>query len=1070
MRKKTYKKYYKVLSATVVFSMLFGSGYVMAAPTFHKDEQTQKNIASSSFTDLHQVSNWAEDAVLKMKEQGIMVGDPTGHFRPLDKMTRQEVASTIASVLHLEKQKGSLSSFRDVSDADWAKDAIEAVKTAGIMRGDEKGNFRPHALITREELAVLVVNAIKADTKGKGDNLPFADKSQVSPWAKAAVQVALEQGLLHGDGKNFNPRKSVQRQEAASVLSRLIDRMASSSHHAVIDAIKGDTVTINGSAYRVAESLKGLLNEENAASLQKANIDFASANQIITKITYLELVAGGKPAKTGEKEFSENTVLEGYGATIDGDVKVKADYVTIRNLAIAGDFEIGPEIENDFYGYKVHVNGKTAIKGGSPHTVVFEDGILGAMNVSKPNVRVEAIGITKVSDVTVENNTTIQADSSVSIPKVTVMDGVKSVTLNASIDSVVVESHNDIFLSGSGHIRNLTVQNQSYVTLNTTGIITNANVPDINSKIVMQTGSKITNLSIPTGAKVEDVVRNYTESKTQISTVNNGTPNTSSGSTHNSGGGGGKAVVAPTIVSVTPSSGSTVGGNVVMITGTGLTGATAVKFGGTAATSYTVNSNTQITATVPAGTAGTVNVSVTTPSGTANSTSGYTYVAVPNQAPTATYVTVSGTAMVGQTLTGSYTYGDAESDAEGTSTFKWYRGTASDGSDKVAISGATGATYQLVGDDQGKYIFFEVTPIASTGTITGAPVVSTVSAQITGANHSPTVQNTISQVNKEVTAGVQTVSLSNVFVDSDGDTLSYTATSSNTGVATVAVNGTDVKITPVNAGTATITVTASDGKGGTVQTQFNVTISAPIPANHAPTAGTIADQTAIIGGGDATISLAGAFADQDNDTLTYTAVSSDPSIAQVNVTGDQLSITPFVIGTATITVTASDGNGGSVQTTFQVNVEKKKTAFISELVWGQSDSFLQIIELYNPTDKDIEASKLKIVRSDGGDDITISSESQSIIHSGSTFTIGESFSSIDLSIDYNTMMNFYNDDTQPVELKLYYDGQLIDIAVFQPQTSLARVSGTISGSTLFDASKWIDEGTDYTDGLNSYTP
>jgi hypothetical protein len=54
----------------------------------------------------------------------------------------------------------------------------------------------------------------------------------------------------------------------------------------------------------------------------------------------------------------------------------------------------------------------------------------------------------------------------------------------------------------------------------------------------------------------------------------------------------------------------------VTIAGTAFTGATAVNFGSVAATSFTVDSNTQITATSPAENAGTVDVTVTTPAGT----------------------------------------------------------------------------------------------------------------------------------------------------------------------------------------------------------------------------------------------------------------------------------------------------------------------------------------------------------------------------------------------------------------------------------------------------------------------
>ncbi len=75
----------------------------------------------------------------------------------------------------------------------------------------------------------------------------------------------------------------------------------------------------------------------------------------------------------------------------------------------------------------------------------------------------------------------------------------------------------------------------------------------------------------------------------------------------------------PTVTLLNPSSGPTAGGNSVVITGTNFTDATVVKFGTVNATSYVVNSATQITAVAPAGTAGTtVEVTVTTPAGTSS--------------------------------------------------------------------------------------------------------------------------------------------------------------------------------------------------------------------------------------------------------------------------------------------------------------------------------------------------------------------------------------------------------------------------------------------------------------------
>jgi photosystem II stability/assembly factor-like uncharacterized protein len=78
-------------------------------------------------------------------------------------------------------------------------------------------------------------------------------------------------------------------------------------------------------------------------------------------------------------------------------------------------------------------------------------------------------------------------------------------------------------------------------------------------------------------------------------------------------------VPGPGVTGLAPTSGATQGGTSVVITGTNFTGATAVSFGATAATGYTVNSATQITATSPpGGIGGVVDVMVTTPAGGAS--------------------------------------------------------------------------------------------------------------------------------------------------------------------------------------------------------------------------------------------------------------------------------------------------------------------------------------------------------------------------------------------------------------------------------------------------------------------
>ena len=76
-------------------------------------------------------------------------------------------------------------------------------------------------------------------------------------------------------------------------------------------------------------------------------------------------------------------------------------------------------------------------------------------------------------------------------------------------------------------------------------------------------------------------------------------------------------IAAPTVTALSPSSGPLAGGSSVVITGTGLTGASTVTFGAVPAASFQVASATQITAVSPAGSAaGSVDITVATPNGT----------------------------------------------------------------------------------------------------------------------------------------------------------------------------------------------------------------------------------------------------------------------------------------------------------------------------------------------------------------------------------------------------------------------------------------------------------------------
>jgi hypothetical protein len=101
---------------------------------------------------------------------------------------------------------------------------------------------------------------------------------------------------------------------------------------------------------------------------------------------------------------------------------------------------------------------------------------------------------------------------------------------------------------------------------------------------------------------------------------------------------------APTVTGVNPSSGPTVGGTTVIVTGTGFNCVASVTFGSTPAAGFTVNSPTQITAISPPGAVGPVDVKVTNCNGASPTGSAdlFTYIASgPAVVPTAPVAPVS---------------------------------------------------------------------------------------------------------------------------------------------------------------------------------------------------------------------------------------------------------------------------------------------------------------------------------------------------------------------------------------------------------------------------------------------
>lgn len=245
----------------------------------------------------------------------------------------------------------------------------------------------------------------------------------------------------------------------------------------------------------------------------------------------------------------------------------------------------------------------------------------------------------------------------------------------------------------------------------------------------------------------------------------------------------------PTITSFNPTSGPV--GTSVTITGTNFTGATAVKFNSAAAASFTVDSATQITATVASGTT-TGKITVTTAAGSGLSANNFTVTGVPTissfspaSGPVGTVVVVTGTNFTGATA--------------------------------VAFNGKAASSFTVNSATQ-------ITATVASGTTTGKITVTTPGGTATSANSfTVTAPPTISSFNPgSGPVGTAVIITGTNFTGTTAVAFngkaaaSFTVNNSTQITATVATSSTTGKITVTTpAGTATSATNFTVTAGGT---------------------------------------------------------------------------------------------------------------------------------------------------------------------------------------------------------------------------------------------------------------
>lgn len=178
--------------------------------------QSTPESAEVVLTDIK--GHWAEANIKELVVTGAIYGYPDQTFKPDRTITRAEFATVLVKALKLTPKSGSI--FIDSVDH-WAKDYISTAEENGIITGYGDGKFGPDDLITREQMAIMIVRSAKlTDTE---DNTPFTDGQNISKWAVNAVAAAVKNEIIKGYTDNtFKPKNNATRAEAVTVIVKAL--------------------------------------------------------------------------------------------------------------------------------------------------------------------------------------------------------------------------------------------------------------------------------------------------------------------------------------------------------------------------------------------------------------------------------------------------------------------------------------------------------------------------------------------------------------------------------------------------------------------------------------------------------------------------------------------------------------------------------------------------------------------------------------------------------------------------------------------------------------------------------
>ncbi|PEU82481.1 S-layer protein [Bacillus anthracis] len=200
------------------FKQLILAGAVIASTTLTPLTNVQAEN-TLGFKDVPE-NHWSYKAIMDLKEKNIVAGYGNGMFGFGDNITRGQVARLIYAYLKPADELNAQNPFTDIEGHMFEKEIL-ALNKAGIMNGFGNGEFGPDNILTREQLAVVLTKAFNFKATS---TTTFKDVDK-NYWATNAISALQENKITTGTGDNkFEPQSLVTREQYALFLYNAINK------------------------------------------------------------------------------------------------------------------------------------------------------------------------------------------------------------------------------------------------------------------------------------------------------------------------------------------------------------------------------------------------------------------------------------------------------------------------------------------------------------------------------------------------------------------------------------------------------------------------------------------------------------------------------------------------------------------------------------------------------------------------------------------------------------------------------------------------------------------------------